>query len=272
MRYVKAIVFLVVLLHTVIFVGPVYAFSSSQYLNTGLANDSTYGVQAEDKYAGESSTGEKESVYSGSGFFITPNVVVTSNHIVKGASRIEIVYNNEIKLTGVVIGRDEACDLALIRVAGMEAIVSPLTLANSSSMRQGSRVYTVGFPLPLVMGMQPKISEGLISSTAGLQGDLRMYQISTPVQPGNSGGPLLNEQAEVVGVVSGSLNATKMMQQGIMPQNVNYAVKINNIGNLISNCRLDVSFNVLQYDDKSLSAADIMDIARKAVVFIVVVK
>lgn len=261
MQHLKAIVFLVLILHTLVFAGPVYAFSNIKYSSTAIVGDNT-----------KLSAGEKQSAYSGSGFFITPNVVVTCSHIVKGASKIEIVYNNEIKLSGVIIGRDDASDLALIRVSGVEAVVSPLSLANSSSMRQGSRVYAIGFPLPIIMGMQPKISDGLISSTAGLQGDLRMYQISAPVQPGNSGGPLLNEQAEVVGVVSASLNATKMMEQGIIPQNVNFAVKSNNICNLINYYRLDVSFNVLPHDDKVLSAADVMDIARKAVVLITVIK
>lgn len=241
MRYVKTVVFLVLTLYILVGACPVYA-------------------------------GEKQSFYSGSGFFITPNVVVTSNHVVKGASRIEVVYNNEAKLTGTVIGYDDASDLALLRVSGVEFLVGQLVLANSSRMRQGDRIYVVGFPLPFLMGLQPKISEGLISGTAGLQGDLRMYQISAPVQPGNSGGPLLNEQAEVVGVVSASLNAVKMMEQGIAPQNVNFAVKSNNIFNLLNYYRLDVNLNAPENNDRILSAADIMDIARKAVVYITVIK
>jgi len=270
-RCVKAIVFLVLFLHTVSLATPVYAVTNVQYWSTGVSAEDSYKVKTGDRYVNESSGEKKLSVYSGSGFFITPNVVVTSNHVIRGASRIEIVYNNEIQLTGVVIGSDEASDLALLRVSGLEDIVSPLVLANSGSVRQGSRVYAIGFPLPLVMGMQPKLSEGIISSTAGLLGDLRMYQISTPVQPGNSGGPLLNDRAEVVGVVTGSLNAANMMKEGIIPQNVNYAVKINNICNLIDNCGLDVSFGESPYD-KSLSAADVMDITRKAVVFIMVIR
>lgn len=271
MRYVKAIILLVLMFHTLILAGPVYASAEVEYPVIGLDGANVYKFKKCDSFTGKVS-GEKQALYSGSGFFITPNVVATSNHIVKGASRIEIVYNNEIRLSGVIIGRDEASDLALISVPGIESIVTPLTLANSSRMRQGSRVYAVGFPLPLIMGTEPKISEGLISGTVGLQGDLRMYQISNPIQPGNSGGPLLNEQAEVVGVVSASLNAAKMLEQGIIPQNVNFAVKSNNICNLIEYCRLDVSFNVLPCDDKILSAVDIMDIVKKAIVFITVVK
>lgn len=270
MRQVRIIVSLVLILHIIVFVGPAYAFSNGQ--DSRLATDNLSSVKIYDNYSNKSSDGEKQSAFSGSGFFITPNVVVTCNHIIKGANKVEIVYNNEFRLSAVVIGHDNASDLALLRVSGLESMVRPLALADSNSIRQGSRVYAIGFPLPVIMGLQPKINEGLINGTTGLQGDLRMYQISAPVQPGNSGGPLLNEQAEVVGVVSASLDAVKMMEQGIMPQNVNFAVKSNNISNLTNHCRLDVAFTVLHYDDKILSAADIMDIARKAVVLVVATK
>lgn len=243
----KILAFLVVILLAVGVVIPVCAASHSNVLSPSLAT------------------------YTGSGFFITPSVVVTSNHVVRDASRIEIIYNNEIRLKGEVLACDEASDLALLKVSGLEYLVHPLTLANSNTVRQGSRVYAVGFPLPDIMGVQAKLSEGIISSTTGLQGDLTMYQISTPVQPGNSGGPLLNDRAEVIGVVAGGLNAINMLRQGILPQNVNYAVKINNLFNLANTCELDVRRSQAG-GAETLSAADVMDIARQAVVLIVVAK
>lgn len=243
----KVLVFLVVTLLVLGVVMPLCAANPSNVLRPSLAT------------------------YTGSGFFITPSVVVTSNHVVRNASRIEIIYKNEIRLKGEVLAFDEGSDLALLKVSGLEYLANPLTLANSNTVRQGSRVYAVGFPLPDIMGVQAKLSEGIISSTTGLQGDLTMYQISTPVQPGNSGGPLLNERAEVIGVVAGGLNAVNMFRQGIFPQNVNYAVKINNLINLANAFQVDVRCS--QSDGgETLSAADVMDIARHAVVLIVVAK
>jgi len=275
MGRIKIKYFIILLLYTIILVTPVYAATNVQFEGTEVsAENYKYDqerVQAGDRCASQSPKEKKMSVYSGSGFFITPSVVVTSNHVISGASSIEVIYNNEIKLTAVVIGGDETKDLALLRVTGLENVVSPLALGRSDSMREGSRVYAVGFPLPMVMGMGAKLSEGIISSIGGLRGDLRMFQISTPVQPGNSGGPLLNDQAEVVGVVAGSLNGITMMKQGIIPQNVNYAVKINNICNLIDNYNLNSGL-VWSLYGSSLSAADVMDIAKKGVVFITVVK
>lgn len=262
MRFLKTIVLLVILLNTALI--PPGEAAENSALTSGNA------ASANSIYLSETSDAKKVSLYSGSGFFITPNVVVTSNHIIKDASKIEIIYD-DIKITALVIGHDESSDLALLMAAGLENRVSPLTLANSNNMRQGNRVYALGFPLPKIMGMQPKLSEGLISSTTGLQGDIRMYQISTPVQPGNSGGPLLNDQAEVVGVITGSLNAVNMMKLGIAVQNVNYAVKINNLCSLINNCNLAVSLSEPASNIR-LSAEDVADIAKKAVVFIVVTK
>ncbi|MEG6584237.1 S1C family serine protease [Dendrosporobacter sp. 1207_IL3150] len=214
---------------------------------------------------------KKLALFSGSGFFITPDIVVTSNHVVSGANRIEILYNNQIQLTGIVVASDKESDLALIKVSGLEKVITPLILANSSDIRQGNRIYSVGFPMPSVMGMEVKITEGLISSMSGIQGDPRMYQISAPVQPGNSGGPILNDRAEVVGVVSGSLDAVNlMMKQGIIPQNVNYCIKVNNLFNLINASGLDTF--PCKTNSKPLNAADVMDIARKSVVFVMVLK
>lgn len=214
---------------------------------------------------------ENLSLYTASGFFITPSVIVTSQHVIKGASRIEIVYNNQVQLSAAVIGSDASSDLALLRVQGLEGVAGFLPLANSGSVRQGDRVYAVGFPLPEIMGMQAKLSEGLISATAGMRGDLRMYQISAPVQPGNSGGPLLNDRAEVIGVVSGCLDATVMMKQGVFPQNVNYAVKSDNLYSLIYNYGLRLPAGEY-WAGRVLSAADVMEIAQKAIVLIMVLK
>jgi len=247
---------------------PAYAAIHVQSIDQGISkgNDSFYSDT--DRQVNQK---KNLTTYCGSGFFIAPNIVATNYHVVSGASRIAVEYNNEVALMAVVIAKDEVSDLALLKVYGLEDVVNPLVLANSSGVREGNRVYAVGFPLPMVMGPRAKMSEGIISSTSGMLGDLRMFQISTPVQPGNSGGPLLNEQAEVVGVVAAGLNATFMMKQGIIPQNVNYAVKINNIRNLISNSGLDDSLEAPKYNC-SLSAADVMDIARKAVVLINVTK
>ncbi len=210
----------------------------------------------------------KPKVFSGSGFFISPTVVVTNHHVIDGASRIEVIFNNEVQLTAVVIGADAGNDLALLKVVGAEDVVRPLPLGNSNEVREGSRVYAVGFPLATVTGTKAKITEGIVSSTTGFGGSLKEFQITAPVQPGNSGGPLLNDRGEVIGVVTAVLGGAFTAKTGIIAQNVNFAKKAGNIRNLIGNLSIDIYLEPSQQSG-ALSAPDIMEIAKKAVVFIV---
>lgn len=90
----------------------------------------------------------------------------------------------------------------------------------------GESVFTIGYPTPVLQGASPKFTRGDISSLTGFQDDPRIYQISVPVQPGNSGGPLVDMQGNVKGIVLAVLDAkTAFRITGAIPQNVNYAIK-----------------------------------------------
>jgi S1-C subfamily serine protease len=85
---------------------------------------------------------------------------------------------------------------------------------------------TVGFPNIGLQGFAPKFARGEIASLSGAEDDSRYFQISVPVQPGNSGGALVDERANVVGVVAAKLSARAApLASGALPENVNYAVK-----------------------------------------------
>ena len=102
----------------------------------------------------------------------------------------------------------------------------PLAVTNSGSIKLGDAVFTIGFPNIGVQGQEPKLTRGEINSLTGIKDSSRYFQISAPVQPGNSGGPLLDSLGNVVGVVAMSLNdLTFLRATGAVPQNVNYAVK-----------------------------------------------
>ena len=90
----------------------------------------------------------------------------------------------------------------------------------------GSTVATVGFPDPTLQGFSPKLAKGEIASLSGAADDARYFQISVPVQPGNSGGALVDEHGNVVGIVAAKLNASAALaMSGSLPENVNYAIK-----------------------------------------------
>ncbi|NOS70553.1 MAG: trypsin-like peptidase domain-containing protein [Verrucomicrobia bacterium] len=101
-----------------------------------------------------------------------------------------------------------------------------LPVAASRGVKLGGTVATVGFPNIGLQGFAPKLAKGEIASLSGAGDDARYFQISVPVQPGNSGGALVDERGNVVGVVSAKLNASAALRSsGALPENVNYAVK-----------------------------------------------
>ena len=119
---------------------------------------------------------------------------------------------------------DAANDLALLKAEGRFAA---LPVAASRAVKLGGTVATVGFPNIGLQGFAPKLAKGEIASLSGAGDDARYFQISVPVQPGNSGGALVDERGNVVGVVSAKLSArAALASSGALPENVNYAVKI----------------------------------------------
>lgn len=171
---------------------------------------------------------------SGTGFFITPDLIVTNYHVIDSAETIEIKHNSGEKATATVIAKDPINDLALLKVNKLKAAVTPLSIETNHPSRYGDTVYTIGFPLPGLLGTKAKLSEGIINSVTGIQDDVRMFQISIPVQPGNSGGPLINARGQVVGIVTAGVDPYKsLVLTGTFPQNVNFAMKINYVNNLI---------------------------------------
>ena len=118
---------------------------------------------------------------SGTGFFITKDgYILTNHHVVEGARDISIKTGKGV-LRAKVVKVDKKNDLAVLKVEGKFAA---LPLLSSRKVGLGEKVFTVGFPRPKVQGFSPKITDGIISSLAGIQDDPRDFQISIPVQPG----------------------------------------------------------------------------------------
>ena len=122
-----------------------------------------------------------------------------------------------------LIKKDRTIDLALLKVDGA---FRALPVAAQPRVKLGDAVFTIGFPNPQVQGVEPKLTRGEISSMAGAWDNPRCFQLSVPVQPGNSGGALVDECGNAVGVVTSRLDDVATYQaSGALPQNVNYAVK-----------------------------------------------
>ena len=170
----------------------------------------------------------------GTGFAVSPKgYLVTCYHVIHEADRI-IVHSGKRSLAAQVVALDPRNDLAVLKVDGWNG--SFLGLAPSGEVGYASEVTAAGFPDPTVLGKNPKISMGIVNSLSGVRADPRFLQISAPVQPGNSGGPLLSSSGRAVGVVAAGLNMKNRMEQGgYLPQTVNYAIKADLIHPLLKN-------------------------------------
>jgi S1-C subfamily serine protease len=160
---------------------------------------------------------------SGTGTVVSKNgYVLTAAHVVAGGGRVKVLSVKGLK-PATVMRVDEANDLAIIQVA--ESDLNTLPVAPSRGVRLGQSVATIGFPNITIQGFSPKVTRGEISSLNGIGDDPRSWQISAPVQAGNSGGPLLDASGNLIGIVVSKLGLKAAAATGDLPQNVNYAVK-----------------------------------------------
>jgi TPR repeat protein len=152
----------------------------------------------------------------------TEGHILTAAHVVAGAKQVKVFTAQGMK-SATVLRIDEANDLAVLKLT--EGKYSALPVAPSRKVRLGQAVSTIGFPNTRIQGFSPKVTRGEISSLSGAGDDARSWQISVPVQHGNSGGPLLDESGNLIGVVTAKLGLRAAAVTGDLPQNVNYAVK-----------------------------------------------
>jgi len=194
-------------------------------------------------YSSDENLDQDTAVYSalsmGTAWALTHRHVVTNYHVINGMRNLRLVTSKQKEVPVEVVLVDEKNDLAVLFIKDENIRINPLPLALTKP-RLGSHVFTIGYPHPNLMGTSPKLTHGLINATNGLADDPRTFQVSVPVQSGNSGGPLLNMRGEVVGIITSKLSAQKMFEwTGDIPQNVNYAIKVNRLSSLISELETD---------------------------------
>ena len=174
-------------------------------------------AQAPATAATDARTASPAAAPRGSGFRVAPGRIVTNAHVVAGCAQIMVGGQRATALAA-----DTANDLALIALPGDRGAVAPL---RPTAARLGESVTIAGFPLEgLLAGLS--VTSGNVSRLTGLGGDTGQLQISAPVQPGNSGSPVLDASGQVIGVVVSNLDAVGVARAtGDIPQNVNFAIK-----------------------------------------------
>lgn len=195
---------------------------------------------------------------TGSGVIVsTAGHVVTNRHVVDKCGSIKVTKVSDLAVPAQVLAVSRTDDLALLKTPLSGAMASLLV---GPGIKQGSNIHVYGFPLSGALAATGNFTSGSIAALAGLNNDSRFYQISAPVQPGNSGGPLIDASGNLIGLVTSKLNAITVAQYtGDIPQNINFALK----GSVISNF-LDaqgINYNTAQAGP-DWRATDIAEAAR----------
>lgn len=169
--------------------------------------------------------GLKTGPNSGTCFAVSPEgLVMTAFHVVDSDEVIHVQFADGAVTEAEMLRFSEAHDVALLDTGAARR--DYLTFADVEALAVGEPVFTIGFPAPEILGSEPKFTEGTVSSLTGPAGDDAFLQMSVPVQPGNSGGPLVNHEGLVVGVVTSTVGSRSFeAETGALPQNINWAVK-----------------------------------------------
>ena len=166
--------------------------------------------------------------------------IATNYHVVEGANDIQVNFtrNGQVEShPATVVITDQQNDLAIIKISDDTFnAMQPIPYGILSRTKDtGSEVFAMGYPMADVMGTEVKFTDGKISSKSGIQGDVRVYQITVPIQPGNSGGPLFDMDGNVIGITSSGLN-----RDYFKSENVNYAIKASYLRSLMEACPQEI--------------------------------
>ena len=202
---------------------------------------------------------------TGTGFVVAAGRALTNHHVIedcRGGVQLRTAGGRD--MTARVVASDRQRDLALLEVPAEAGPPLPFR-REGSNVRRGEGVVTYGFPLSGILSSGPTLTTGDISALAGLGDDASQFQISAPVQPGNSGGPLLDMAGNVVGVIVSKLNAQRVARQtGDIPQNVNFAVKGTEAVNFLRRNGVSPRFG----DTATRSAPEVGEIAHPSTLFL----
>lgn len=166
-----------------------------------------------------------DNTSSGTCFFVSEDgTAMTSAHVVSGFSNVVVIAPDGRRLPANIEHVSRSTDIAVLRVNGTGFSYLPLT--SSNAIQTGERVFTLGYPATDILGLELKFTDGSVSALSGVGGEASLIQITVPVQPGNSGGPLVTESGEVIGVIVSTAAVESFFRAtGSLPQNINWAVK-----------------------------------------------
>ena len=206
-----------------------YTFANGTIWKEGIWKDDTF--QYAQKYSPPvvakvaPQDNEVISASSGSGFAVSADgYVITNHHVIEGCQKVVVHYKGK-ELPVTVVTYDQQNDLALLKGDFRPETVFALS-GNQPELLQD--VYVAGYPFGNKISSSVKVTKGIISSLTGIGNNFSNIQIDAALQSGNSGGPILDEMGNIVGVAVSKLDAKYMYDNfGIIPENTNFGIKAN---------------------------------------------
>jgi S1-C subfamily serine protease len=192
---------------------------------------------------------------SGTGIVISSSGhVVTNQHVVAGCvGDIQGSLGGEAPLKLRLVSSDETNDLALLQAPTPFKAVASI---RGKPVHSGDSVVAIGYPFHGLLTSDFTVTTGIVSSLSGIMNDTRYLQISAAVQPGNSGGPLLDTGGQVAGVVAAKLDALKFVKAtGDIPENINFAIKTGTLRDFLDNSAIDYQTGDAKTDLKTTEIA-----------------
>lgn len=206
-----------------------------------------------------------ENMVFGSGFSISPTEVLTAFHVIEKAKKIYVRFPGEDWIEAKVKFRLQSLDTALLTIKKERKTF--FSVLSASGLESGDEVFTIGYPVSYILGEEAKFANGFVASVSGIRDDKSLIQCSVPIQPGNSGGALVDKNGRVVGIVTSSAASIVFARTtGAFPQNVNWAVNIDYVIPLLKRRPLS---NGLK---EPLTRKEIISRAKKATCYIKVVE
>lgn len=215
-----------------------HTFSNSEKSHMGnnniICTNYTREISAIKFFPTQLNDNETSSQWSGTGFAINNSYIATNYHVVEDANTIKvkgIQDNFNAEYSAKVVSVDKINDLAIIKIEdkkfeGFGAIPYKIKAETSNV---GEEIFVLGYPLTATMGDEIKLTTGVISAKTGFKGNAALYQISAPIQPGNSGGPLFDSHGNLIGIVNAKHKDA---------ENVSYAIKVSYLLNLMKKIAL----------------------------------
>jgi TPR repeat protein len=222
---------------------------------------------------------------TGSGFFVSKlGHVVTNEHVVRNCGSVTVGDNANKQISATVLETDKRNDLALLKLSSMAMAsantksliqklglrVVPLSsngLLRSDDVELGERLMVGGYPYGDIFSNTIKVTGGMVSAIRGMGDDSGQFQMDAAVQPGNSGGPIYDENGNIVGVVVAQLDKMKVAKAiGSLPENVNFGIKASTVRQFLISSGLPT-----KWSDRSerMSSRDIAKIAKNQTVMVV---